>query len=165
MSEVYLLMGSNMGSRCTVLSKACAMIEARCGTIASKSPFYESEPWGFETSEWFVNQAVCLFTDIDPHSLLHILLDTEYCLGRRRLAGAKGYSSRPVDIDILYYDQLVLSTECLTVPHPRLHLRRFVLEPMCSIAPALVHPLLGLTQTELLSQCGDKSEVRLLSKM
>lgn len=162
MSKVYLLLGSNMGNRCEIVSKACAMIEARCGGIVFKSPFYESEPWGFEAQEWFVNQAVELSTDINPHRLLRMLLDIEYELGRRRPTGVAGYSSRPIDIDILYYGDLAIATDTLTVPHPRLQKRRFVLEPMCSIAPDMVHPLLGLTQSELLSQCPDASEVRIL---
>lgn len=161
MSKVYLLLGSNMGNRCEIVSKACAMIEARCGDIVFKSPFYESEPWGFEAQEWFVNQAVELSTDINPHRLLRMLLDIEYELGRRRPTGVEGYSSRPIDIDILYYGDLAIATDTLTVPHPRLHQRRFVLVPMCSIAPDTVHSLLNLTQSELLAQCPDASEVRI----
>ena len=162
MSKVYLLLGSNMGNRCEIVLKACSMIEARCGDIVMKSPFYESEPWGFESKEWFVNQAVELSTDINPHRLLRILLDIEYELGRRRPIGVEGYSSRPIDIDMLYYGDLAIATNTLTVPHPRLQQRRFVLVPMCSIAPDIVHPLLGLTQSELLAQCPDASEVRIL---
>lgn len=162
MSKVYLLLGSNMGDRCEILARACELIEERCGTIVSRSPLYESEPWGFDASIWFVNQAVELMTDANPYLLMLMLLNIERELGRRRNCIKRGYASRPIDIDMLYYDRLVTDTPDLVLPHPRLHERRFVLIPLCDIAPNWVHPVLKLTQRELLEKCEDKAEVRLL---
>jgi len=162
MSKVYLLLGSNMGNRCELISQACDMINERCGTILSRSPLFESEPWGFKADIWFVNQAVELKTDKDPYLLMLILLNIERELGRRRNRIKKGYASRTIDIDMLYFDKLITTTPELILPHPRLHERRFVLEPLCCIAPELVHPVLKMTQQELLERCPDKSCVRLL---
>jgi len=161
MSRVFLLLGSNKGDRCELLSQACNIIEERCGTITSRSSLYESEPWGFKADIWFLNQAVELSTDKDPYMLMLILLNIERELGRRRNGIKRGYASRTIDIDILYYDKLITTTPELILPHPRLQDRRFVLVPMCQIAPDLVHPLLKATQRELLEKCTDKSNVRL----
>lgn len=163
MSKAYLLLGSNQGDRAAILADAVGRIGAVCGRTTALSPLYESEPWGFEADTWFLNQAVELSTDINPHRLLHMLLHVEHDLGRRRDDTPKGYASRPIDIDMLYYDDLVADTRDLVVPHPRLHLRRFVLLPLCDIAPDLPHPILRLTQRQLLEKCFDTLKVRRLS--
>lgn len=162
MSKAYLLLGSNMGDRCALLSRACELINERCGTIVSQSPLFESVPWGFEADTWFVNQAVELETKLNPYLLLLMLLNIERELGRRRNGIKKGYASRTIDIDMLYYDNLITTSPDLILPHPRLQERRFVLLPMCWIAPDFVHPVLGVTQKELLEKCPDKSTVRIL---
>ena len=121
---------------------------------------YESEPWGFETEEWFLNRVIVIETAMAPEDLLKQLLEIERELGRERHPEIEGYTSRTADLDILYYGDRIILTNTLTVPHPRLHRRRFALLPMCEVAPDFVHPVFGLTQSELLARCPDTLMVR-----
>ena len=124
------------------------------------SSSYESEPWGFETKEWFLNRVIVIETEMNPEDLLKQLLEIEHELGRERHPEIEGYSSRTADLDILYFGDKIILTDTLTVPHPRLHRRRFALLPLCEVAPNLVHPVFGLTQSELLARCSDTLTVR-----
>ena len=160
MATCYVLFGSNLGDKETIFTQACLLINNRCGAIRDVSAAYESEPWGFETKEWFLNRVIVLETDLVPEDLLDALLQIEAELGRVRYPDVKGYASRTADLDILYYDDRVIRTKRLVVPHLRLHLRRFALMPMCKVAPELVHPVLHMTQLELLRHCPDNSFVR-----
>ena len=162
METAYVLFGSNLGDKEALLAQACLLINNRCGQIRDLSATFESEPWGFEAEEWFLNQVIVLETELPPEGLLDALLQIEKEMGRVRNPEVKGYSSRTVDLDILYFGSRVIHTNRLTVPHPRLHLRRFALMPMCDVAPLLVHPVLRQTQTELLGLCLDACEVRKL---
>ena len=162
METAYLLFGSNLGDKEVLFAQACLLINNRCGRVVKVSSAYESEPWGFEAEEWFLNRVIVLETELSPEGLLDALLQIEKELGRVRNPEVKGYASRTVDLDILYFGSRVIHTERLTVPHPRLHLRRFALMPMCDVAPLLVHPVLRQTQTELLGLCLDACEVRKL---
>lgn len=156
----YILFGSNMGDKEALFAQACLLINNRCGRVVQVSAAYESEPWGFEAEEWFLNRVIVVETEKDPEEMLQLLLDIERELGRIRHPEIQGYTSRTVDLDILYFGQRVINTDMLTVPHPRLHLRRFALVPMCEVAPERVHPVFGLTQQELLQQCPDECVVR-----
>ena len=160
MEKCYLLFGSNLGDKDEIFAKACLLINNRCGRVVEISAAYESEPWGFEAEEWFLNRVIVMETELGPEELLRHLLDIEAELGRVRHPDIQGYTSRTADLDILYYGSHVIRSERLTVPHPRLHLRRFALLPMCEVAPDWVHPLLNMTQTELLQCCPDNSIVR-----
>lgn len=162
METAYVLFGSNLGDKEVLFAQACLLINNRCGRVVKVSSAYESEPWGFEAEEWFLNRVIVLETELSPEGLLDALLQIEKELGRVRNPEVKGYASRTVDLDILYFGSRVIHTERLTVPHPRLHLRRFALMPMCDVAPLLVHPVLRQTQTELLGLCLDACEVRKL---
>ena len=159
----YILLGSNMGSRDSIINKAVSMINDRCGLVISKSSFYESEPWGFESENAFLNQVIIIKTEKNAHELLKILLSIEIELGRDRKHHYDTYVSRPIDIDILYYDDLICDSEDLQLPHPRLHLRRFTLMPLCEIAPDFVHPIFSKTNEELLECCVDDLSVKLYS--
>ena len=161
METCYILFGSNMGDKESIFAEACLNIN-RCGRVVRTSASYESEPWGFEAEEWFLNRVIVLETSLEPDDLLKQLLEIECELGRERHPEMEGYVSRTADLDILYYGQRVLCTDTLVVPHPRLHRRRFALLPMCEVAPDLVHPALGLTQTELLERCPDTLTVRII---
>ena len=160
METCYLLFGSNLGEKNAIFEQACLYINNRCGRIVAMSSAYESEPWGFDAQDWFLNRLIVLETELLPDALMTELLDIEAVLGRVRHPESRGYASRPIDLDILYYGQKVLHTEKVIAPHPRLHQRRFVLEPLCEICPDFVHPVLHCTNSELLSRCEDALEVR-----
>ena len=162
METCYILFGSNMGDKNGIFAQACLYINNRCGSVVQVSAPYESEPWGFETEEWFLNRVIVMETALEPKVLLHELLQIEQDLGRERHPEVAGYTSRTADLDILYYGSRVICTETLIVPHPRLHRRRFALLPLCEVAPNLVHPAFGLSQTELLARCLDTLVVRKL---
>lgn len=155
----YILLGSNLGDREGILRRAIEMIECRCCRVVASSHLYESEPWGFENDDVFLNQVVCVKTTLSPHDLLNELLSIEITLGRDREHHYETYVSRPIDLDILYYDDLIIEDFDLVLPHPRLHLRRFTLEPLCDIAPKLIHPILRLSNEQLLQHCEDSSVV------
>ena len=128
--------------------------------MAGQSDYYESEPWGFEAPTWFINQALHLETHLAPEALIHAIQHIEQQLGRVRTAPPGVYTSRPIDIDILFYSNDIIHTPMLTVPHPRLHQRRFALLPLCDIAPDFIHPLLHQTAAALLQQCDDRGIVK-----
>lgn len=159
MVRCYILFGSNQGDKVSLLEQACALINIRCGMIAERSSIYSSEPWGFEAEEWFLNALIVVETELDPDSLMDQLLDIERELGRVRHPETKGYTSRTVDLDILYYGDQVIRTEKVTAPHPRLHERRFALMPLCELVPDFLHPEFGLSQQQLLEKCPDTSKV------
>jgi 2-amino-4-hydroxy-6-hydroxymethyldihydropteridine diphosphokinase len=157
----FILLGSNMGNREELLNEAIEQIELRCGKLVLKSSLYESEPWGFDADIYFLNQAIAIESVLSPHDLLNELLTIEAELGRKRKENHIGYESRPIDLDIIYYEDIINSDEDLILPHPRLHLRRFVLMPICEIAPDFIHPILQETNSGLLERCEDYSEVRM----
>lgn len=160
MEKCYILFGSNMGDKDQIFAQACLLINNRCGRVVEVSSAYESEPWGFKAEEWFLNRVIVLETEMKPEPLLEALLEIERELGRVRHPEIQGYTSRTADLDILYYGNRIVLTDNLTIPHPRLHERRFALLPLCEVAPQLVHPAFNFTQTELLRRCHDFSEVR-----
>lgn len=162
MERCYVLFGSNMGDKEKVFADACLYINNRCGAIVEVSSSFETEPWGFEADEWFLNRLIVVETELEPESMMRELLAIETELGRVRHPEAEGYTSRTADLDILYFGQKVITTPTLTVPHPRLHLRKFALLPLCDVAPKLMHPVFQATQEELLLRCPDNSFVRVM---
>lgn len=159
MEKSYVLLGSNMGDRTSILEEARNMIEARCGKIIKISSLYESEPWGFVSDENFINQAICVETDLSAHELLRELLSIEIELGRDRSRHYETYVSRPIDLDVIYYGEMINDDRELILPHPRLQLRRFVLEPLCEIAPDFIHPVFKVSNKVLLERCCDDGKV------
>ena len=159
MELCYILFGSNMGDKDYIFAESCLLINNRCGKLKDLSSSYESEPWGFEANEWFLNRLIVIETELDPNELMRRLLDIEAELGRVRHPEIEGYTSRIVDLDILYYGSRVVQTHWLTIPHPKLHLRRFALLPLCELIPTFVHPVLQMTQSELLECCPDQCRV------
>ena len=160
MEKCYVLFGSNMGDKDQIFAQACLLINNRCGRIVAVSSAYESEPWGFRAKEWFLNRLIIVETELEPEEMMRQLLDIEAELGRVRHPETEGYTSRTADLDILYYGSRIVLTDNLTIPHPRLHERRFALLPLCEMVPEFVHPAFNFTQTELLRRCHDFSEVR-----
>ncbi len=159
MNEVYLCLGGNIGERKNNLLHAAEQINNRIGKILQASLLYETDPWGVDGQEPYLNQVICIQTPLSAKELLGYLLKLESEMGRFRTN--EQWASRIIDIDILYYADLCLESEGLVVPHPRLHLRNFVLVPLQDIAPHYLHPLLKLTTTELLEICPDINLVRL----
>jgi 2-amino-4-hydroxy-6-hydroxymethyldihydropteridine diphosphokinase len=144
--SVYLSLGSNVGDRDANLRDAIRRLEA-VGSIVAVSSFYETEPVEFTAQDWFLNCVVRLETERTPLDLLKSILEIEQSMGRRRMHN-KG--PRNIDIDILLFDDSVVNATDLTIPHPAMHQRRFVLAPLAEIAPNLEHPVMHKTAKELL---------------
>ena len=151
---VYLGLGSNLGNRKAILNEAISLIQNRVGEVVRQSSFLETEPWGFSSPHPFLNTAVAVYTPLTPLELLSQTQSIEQSLGRRhKHLPHEAYQDRPIDIDILLYNQEVIEQgDRLQIPHPQMLKRLFVLEPLASIAPTLVHPLAQQPIASLLSQ-------------
>lgn len=158
MAKAILLLGSNRGERAAILEKARSLISGGAGVISMQSGLYESEPWGFEDDTLFLNQVVIVETELSPGILLHTLLDIETSLGRKRTSQPV-YSSRTIDIDILFYNDLIIDDAELKVPHPRMQFRMFALMPLVELWPELIHPVLKKPVSKLLEDCRDDLRV------
>ncbi len=144
---VYISLGSNLGDRSANLKQAIASLRPQMD-IKAKSKIYETPPWGYTEQDKFLNQVVKVKTYLDPEPLLKHLKRLEIALGRK---ATFHYGPRLIDMDILFYDDLVMETPLLVLPHPHVHERSFVLIPMMDIAPDLVHPVKGKSIRELLA--------------
>ncbi|GAB4454735.1 MAG: 2-amino-4-hydroxy-6-hydroxymethyldihydropteridine diphosphokinase [Bacteroidia bacterium] len=157
--EVYLLLGSNLGDRLYFFYQAISFIEKNIGKIIQKSSIYETESWGVENQPLYLNQVIKINTNLIPNDLIASILNIESLLGRKR---NWKWEARVIDIDILYINDLVINTNNLIVPHPRLHQRKFTLIPLCEISPNFVHPVFKVTQMQLLKNCKDELVVKKL---
>jgi len=158
---VYLSLGSNVGDRAKNLQNALAALEAKNVHVVRVSSMFETEPVDYLDQPWFLNCAVQAETQLPPLGLLYALREIEVKMGSQKLV-PKG--PRLIDMDILLYGDEMIETSELQVPHPRLHLRRFVLAPLAEIAPEARHPVLGASVAEILANLPDKSVVRKLSR-
>jgi len=152
------MLGGNVGDRMEYLNRGIDLLRRNVGRIVAMSAIYESEPWGFDTQQLFLNQVVAMETDLDPLTLLTYIQRIEQTLGRRRTDN--GYQPRTMDIDILLYGNLVINTPELVIPHPRMAGRMFVLQPMAELAPDMEHPVLHRTMEYLREHCMDRKQVR-----
>ncbi|HSG43554.1 MAG TPA: 2-amino-4-hydroxy-6-hydroxymethyldihydropteridine diphosphokinase [Anaerolineales bacterium] len=146
---VYLSLGTNLGNRAANLKRAIASLPPQM-TVKSKSKVYETPPWGYTEQDKFLNQVVKVTTYLEPEKLLKHIKRMEVAMGRK---ATFRYGPRLIDIDILFYDEEILATPSLTIPHPNLHERGFVLLPMMDIAPDLVHPVKKKSIRELVGFC------------
>ena len=156
MNNVYLLIGGNMGERMANLAAARNRINLDCGTITATSSIYETEAWGYKEQPAFLNQAIAIETSLEAERLLEEILKIEMALGRKREIPL---GPRIIDIDIIYFNNEMVNTSNLTIPHPSMADRKFVLTPLTEIAPGFMHPILFKTNQVLLKECGDSSVV------
>ncbi|NVL90646.1 MAG: 2-amino-4-hydroxy-6-hydroxymethyldihydropteridine diphosphokinase [Desulfobacterales bacterium] len=151
----YIGVGSNIGDKADNCLKGIAEINKCEGcTVNARSPLYETEPIHLERQDWFINGVAGIHTDLEPETLFARLKSIERAMGRSRDEAIK-FGPRILDLDILFYDDRILHAGSLQIPHPRLHQRRFVLRPLCDIAPEFVHPVFGQTIQSLLSDLKD----------
>lgn len=156
---VILLLGTNLGDREKHLDDARGQLKDLIGPIKRQSPVYQTEPWGLNTQPDFLNQLIFVETDLPPQKVLKCILIIEQKIGRIR--SRERYASRIIDIDIIFYKNLILNTDDLIIPHPQLHKRRFVLVPLADMIPEFIHPVIGKSMEQLLKECSDKSGVAL----
>ena len=152
-ATVYLGLGTNLGDRLANLRLALARLQT-LARLEAVSSLYETEPQGLSDQPLFFNAVCRLITGLEPQAFLRFLKNLEREIGRR--PGGRRWGPRPIDLDILLYDDRVVNAPELKIPHPRLAERAFVLVPLCELAPELRHPLLGKTVKEFLASVGEK---------
>lgn len=157
MNHVYLMIGGNIGNRLDNLEKARKDIHSKCGPIVQQSSIYETEAWGFKDQPAFYNQALCIDTPLSPQDLMATLLAIEASMSRERLIPL---GPRTIDLDIIYYNETIIETPKLIIPHPRLAERNFVLVPLVEIAPDFVHPLFNKNNFQLYKASTDQAVVQ-----
>lgn len=156
--DAYLLLGTNLGDRLENLNTAISYVENEVGAVFAKSSVYETEAWGKTDQPGFLNQAIAVKSNMSPLQLLQTLLAIEQKMGRVRL---ERWGERLIDIDLIFYGDLVLSNgEVLQLPHPEMHHRRFVLEPLNEIAENFIHPVFKEKISSILANLTDKLTVQ-----
>lgn len=166
MTDLYLGLGSNLGNRQALLTQAIQLLTTHVGPCLQVSAFIHTRPWGFSSPHPFLNAAAHFHTSLTPQEVLLTTQRIEQQLGRTHKSSAQGYADRPIDIDILLYGPMVAHlqvctpthTQTLILPHPLMHQRWFVMQPLAQIAPQLIHPTLHLTMQELLHQLPPQDE-------
>lgn len=153
---ITLSLGSNEGNSKLILENACRLLQSEIGKLASISAFYSTKPWGNPNQPDFLNNALILQTEFSPQECLLIIQKIEIELGRIR---TEKWGKRTIDIDVLFYDNLTINEKNITIPHPEIENRNFVLQPLAEICPYFIHPILNKTIKELLLVCKDESEV------
>lgn len=153
---LYLSLGSNKGDKVNNLEKSCELISERMGQITRLSAFYETQAWGKTDQDDFVNQVAEIQTSLSPQEVLEQIFYIEKSLGRAR---EEKWGPRIIDLDILYYSNEKIIEKDLTIPHPEIQNRNFVLIPLVEIAPNIVHPVFNKTNKELLDICSDSQSV------
>lgn len=154
MSIVYIGIGSNLGNREINCRRALELLERKGIVVRQKSSLYETKPWGVKNQPPFLNMAVEIETELKPQELLELLKNVEIEVGRKK---SFKWGPRTIDLDILLYGSLTFNENNLIIPHPFMHERDFVLEPLCEIAPDIKHPILKLRMRELLQMLKGKS--------
>lgn len=158
-NNLFLSLGSNQGDRLYYLQQAVDLISDRMGDIYQISSVYETPAWGFQANH-FLNAVLWVTTSLTPEAVIEQALNIEKKLGRTR-TNQPGYQDRTLDVDILFYEDLIIHTPSLTIPHPRLHLRHFVLVPLQEIAPHWIHPEFNKSVKQLLEESAEESQITL----
>lgn len=158
MHKVFLGIGGNIGDKRKNIIRVAELIEKKLGKILLSSSLYETPAWGFQSEDSFWNQVIQIETVLEAEELLWRINEIEEDFGRER--GRERYSSREMDIDILYFNAEYFETKSLIIPHPRIQERRFVLVPLAEIVPNLLHPLLRMTSVTMLENCRDHSIIK-----
>jgi len=156
MNNVYLQLGTNMGDRFENLCQSISLISQKIGVVIKKSKVYESAPWGVENQNCYLNQVICVKSKFNAFDTLQQALEIEKNMGRIRI---EKWGERIIDIDILFYDDKIIESDNLCIPHEFIHKRNFVLMPMCELEPNFVHPKLKKTISELLDESKDEEKV------
>ena len=159
MVELILSLGSNIGDRKKNLELAISKIKVLVGRHIKSSSIYETEPWGYAGQRAFYNLVAAFHTNLLPPEILERIQTIEKELGRIRQENQ--YAERTIDIDILFYGSLIVDNKKLTIPHPKIAERKFVLVPLYEISPDFIHPVVGCSIKELLEKCNDQLAVRL----
>lgn len=155
MSKVYFSIGSNKGNRSQLINEAIDKIDISVGRVELKSSIYETQSWGFKSNN-FYNVCLLIESSLSVESIFNKILKIEKDMGR--LKSGNKYSDRCIDIDILFVEDIIVNSKNLIIPHPRLHLRKFVLTPMLDIAPDLIHPILNKSIKQLELECDDNDQ-------
>ena len=155
--NIFLGIGSNQGDRELNLKNSIKLLNSRVGKVLNTSGIYESEPWGFKNQNYFLNQVIEIETHIDPNDLLNICKNIEYDMGRKPEIR---WGKRVIDIDILYYQSKVINEEKLIIPHKLMHERKFVMIPLNDLNENHLHPILKITNKEILNKCIDSCKVK-----
>jgi 2-amino-4-hydroxy-6-hydroxymethyldihydropteridine diphosphokinase len=152
---VYFSIGSNKGNRSQLINEAIDKIDISIGKVEQKSSIYETQSWGFKSNNFF-NVCLLIESSLSVESIFNKILKIEKDMGR--LKSGNKYSDRCIDIDILFVEDIIVNSKNLIIPHPRLHLRKFVLTPMLDLAPDLIHPILNKSIKQLELECDDNDQ-------
>ena len=155
MSKVYFSIGSNKGNRSGLINEAIDKIDTIIGKVMLKSSIYETKSWGFNSNN-FYNICILVESELTPDLILNQILTIEKDMGRFKKTDQ--YSDRCIDIDILFFDNMIINSKSLEIPHPRIQLRKFVLTPMLELKPDLIHPILKKSIRQLEIECVDKDQ-------
>lgn len=155
MSKVYFSIGSNKGNRSQLINEAIDKIDISIGRVELKSSIYETQSWGFKSNN-FYNVCLLIESSLSVESIFNKILKIEKDMGR--LKSGNKYSDRCIDIDILFVEDIIVNSKNLIIPHPRLHLRKFVLTPMLDLTPDLIHPILNKSIKQLELECDDNDQ-------
>ena len=157
MNYAYIITGGNIGRVADHLATAASLLEERCGTIIDRSPIYETEPWGSAQQQNFLNQVLVIETKLSAKEVMNEIGIIENQMGRER---KEKNGPRIIDVDIVFFNHQVINDPGLTIPHPHMANRRFVLEPLNQVAPAYIHPVFYKTVKQLLEECPDELMVK-----
>ena len=158
MGRLIILLGGNQGNITETFRRVVTKLNDKLGSVTEISGYYESEPWGFESEQNFINQVVEIDCSISATEVIKATQSIEREFGREKKSG-KGYTSRPIDIDILFFDNFIVDSPELTIPHPRLHKRRFTLLPLAEKWADFIHPVKNKRVLQLLDECSDEGWV------